>query len=74
MQQANLHAAAAISESTVMWAAPTTVRSAEKVKSWYKLQGLTLNLKSAERVANYLCLCYTDPLQLPLKAFDSRYN
>jgi hypothetical protein len=64
----------AISGSTVMLAAPTTVCCAGKVKSWYKPQGLTLNLKSAERVANYLYLCYTDPLELPPKAFDSSHN
>jgi hypothetical protein len=74
VSQIDLHPAAAISGSTVMWAAPTTVRCAGKAKSWYKPQGLALNLKSAERVANYLYLCYTDPLELPPKTFDSRHN
>jgi len=62
--QVNLHSAAAISGSTVLWAAPTTECCAVKVKSWYKPQKLTLNSNSAERVANYLYLCYTDPPEL----------
>ena len=72
--QVNLHSAAAISGSTVFWAAPTTECCAAKVKSWYKPQKLTLNSNSAERLVNYLYLCYTDPLELPRKAFDSRHN
>ena len=52
-----------------MLAALTTVYCTGKVKGWHKLQGLTLNLKSTERVANYLYLGYTDPLELPPRFF-----
>jgi hypothetical protein len=75
MPQVNLHAAAAISGSTVMWATcPNYGTLRWEVKSWHKPQGLTLNLNSAERVTSYLYLCYTDPLKLPPKTFDSRHN